>query len=91
MDEALLCDQLTILRSGQVLTTAPPGEIIQRGRTEVSVWRGAERSSETIQHYYTELPGVLQRFGLDRSVDRIELHEDSLETVILSMIEETPE
>jgi ABC-2 type transport system ATP-binding protein len=91
MDEALLCDQLTILRSGQVLATAPPGEIMQRGRTEVLVWRGFERFSDTIQHYYTELPGVLQRFGLDRSVDRIELHEDSLETVILSMIEETPE
>jgi ABC-2 type transport system ATP-binding protein len=88
MDEALLCDQLTILRDGQVLTTAPPQEILQRGHTRVLIWRGAERSSYTIRHYYTELSGVLQSFGLDPAVNRIELHEDSLETVILGMIEE---
>jgi ABC-2 type transport system ATP-binding protein len=91
MDEALLCDQLTILRAGQVLTTAPPADIMQRGRTEVVVWRSAERTTDTIRYYYFELPGVLQRFGLDPAVTRIELHEDSLETVILSMIEEPGE
>jgi hypothetical protein len=33
----------------------------------------------------------MERYGLDRSISRIELHEDSLETVILSMIEEAGE
>jgi ABC-2 type transport system ATP-binding protein len=91
MDEALLCDQLTVLRAGQVLITAPPEEIMQRGRTEVRVWRGNQVETETVRGYYTELPRLLERYGLDRSISRIELHEDSLETVILSMIEEAGE
>ena len=87
MDEALLCDRLTVLRAGRVLITAPPREIMQRGRTVVRVWRGSAVEEETVPHYYTELPRVLQRYGLDPSVTRIELHEDSLETVIVAMIE----
>lgn len=88
MDEALLCDQLTVLRGGEVLITAPPQVIMQRGRTEIRLWRGNRVETETVRGYYTELPRVLQRYGLDRSVTRIELHEDSLETVIVGMIEE---
>jgi ABC-2 type transport system ATP-binding protein len=88
MDEALLCDQLTVLRAGEVLVTAPPNDIMQRGRTRVCVWRGDHMEADTVRAYYTELPRVLQRYHLDPSVTRIELHEDSLETVILSMIEE---
>lgn len=88
MDEALLCDQLTILRAGVVLITAPPDAIMQRGRTEIHIWRGDRLETATVRGYYTELPRVLERYGLDRSITRIELHEDSLETVIVNMIEE---
>jgi ABC-2 type transport system ATP-binding protein len=91
MDEALLCDQLTVLRTGQVLVTAPPEDIMQRGRTEVRIWRGNRMEVETVHGYYTELPRVLEHYGLDRSISRIELHEDSLETVILKIIEEAGE
>jgi ABC-type multidrug transport system ATPase subunit len=91
MDEAMLCDQLTVLRTGQVLVTAPPEDIMQRGRTEVRIWRGNRLEVETVHGYYTELPRVLEHYGLDRSISRIELHEDSLETVILKIIEEAGE
>lgn len=87
MDEALLCDQLTVLRQGQVLVTAPPAEIMQQGETRVQLWRNGARDEVAIRRYYTELPRVLQRYGLDPEVQRIELHEDSLETIIVEMIE----
>ncbi len=90
MDEALLCDQLTILRSGRILITSPPRAILQRGRTVVKVWRGDQVEEFVIHHYFTELPNVLQQYGLDPDVSRIELHEDSLETVLLGMIKEDP-
>ncbi len=90
MDEPLLCDQLTVIRAGQVLVTAPPDDIMQRGRTWVRVWRDGQVEEDTVRAYYTELPNVLRRYGLDRTVTRIELHEDSLETVIVDMIEEPP-
>jgi ABC-2 type transport system ATP-binding protein len=91
MDEALLCDRLTVIRAGQVLITAPPDDIMQRGATEVHIWRGAQQDTESIRGYYTALPKVLQRYGLDRTVNRIELHGDSLESVIVQMIEEADE
>jgi ABC-2 type transport system ATP-binding protein len=87
MDEALLCDQLTVLREGQVLVTAPPRDIMQRGRTRIRVWRDGCVDETIVRHSFTELPRVLERYGLDPSVERIELHEDSLETIIVEMIE----
>jgi ABC-2 type transport system ATP-binding protein len=87
MDEALLCDQLTVLRQGKVLVTAPPGEIMQRGETTVDVWRGDVRDRVTVRHSFDELPRVLRSYGLDPTVTRIELHEESLESIIVEMIE----
>jgi hypothetical protein len=43
---------------------------------------------EVIRHSATELPGLLQRYGLDPAVERIDLDPDSLETVIVEMIED---
>jgi len=91
MDEALLCDRLTVLRAGKVLVTAPPQDILQRGRTNVRIWRGEQMEQDTVRYYYTELPRVLRAYGLDPTVTRIELHADSLETVIVEMIEEAAE
>jgi ABC-2 type transport system ATP-binding protein len=90
MDEALLCDQLTALRAGQVLITAPPEEIMQRGNTRVKIWHGGQLDTFGVKGYYAQLPDVLRRYGLDPAVTRIELHEDSLETIILDLIEEAP-
>lgn len=87
MDEPLLCDQLTIMRQGTVLLTEPPREIVQRGKTAVEIWRGSDVERASIRSSYTELPHLLERFGLDDSVTKIELHEDSLETIIVRMIE----
>jgi ABC-2 type transport system ATP-binding protein len=87
MDEALLCDRVTIMRQGQVLITAPPTEIMQHGQTRVEVQRGDERDKFTIRQSFIELPRLLERYGLDPAISRIELHDDSLETVIVEMIE----
>jgi ABC-2 type transport system ATP-binding protein len=87
MDEALLCDQLTIMRQGRVLVTAPPDDIMQRGETRVEIRNGSETERATIRHSFDELPRLLQRYGLDPGVTRIELHEDSLESIIVEMIE----
>jgi hypothetical protein len=71
-----------------VLVSAPPAEILQRGRTAVRIRRDGEVEQTVIRHSYSELPTLLQRYGLDPQVTCIELQEDSLETVIVEMIEE---
>jgi nitrogen-specific signal transduction histidine kinase len=32
------------------------------------------------------MPGILQKYGLDASISRIEVDEDTLETIVLGMI-----
>lgn len=88
MDEALLCDQLTILRDGDILTSAPPRELMQRGKIWVSVTRGEECTKVKISQYATELPLLLQKYQLDPAVSKIELEEEPLESIIIQMIEE---
>ncbi len=90
MDEALFCDRLAILRDGAVLATDTPHGLLRRGRTQVRLWRGrgADRPAEeaTLADYAEQLPEMLQRYGLDAAVDRIELEHDTLETIVLRLI-----
>jgi len=88
MDEALFCDRVAVMRDGAVLVSDSPKALLRRGRTRVSVWCGDERQSETLADYPSELPGLLRRRGLEDSVTRIELDEDTLETVVLELINE---
>jgi len=88
MDEALLCDYLTIIRDGQVLASETPQEIMQKGETELRVWQGEEIESTRVFHYATALPNLLQAHGLDPKISKIEVREEPLETVIVRMIGE---
>jgi len=86
MDEALLCERLAVLRAGTVLACATPAELLARGRTRVRVWRGDQPEETTLVDYPVELPKLLGRDGLNSAVRRIELERDSLDAVVLSLI-----
>ena len=88
MDEALLCNRLAVLRGGKVLVCETPRELLRRGRTHVSVHHRGAVDEATLDDYSTELPPLLQRYGLDSAVDRVELERDTLDTIILSLIAE---
>jgi ABC-2 type transport system ATP-binding protein len=86
MDEALLCDQLAIMRDGQLLECDTPRNIMLRGNTTVKVWRDGILEQFQITDYPSQLPGVLERFGLDRTITHMELEQDTLETIMLRLI-----
>jgi ABC-2 type transport system ATP-binding protein len=88
MDEAVLCDRLAVLRSGKVLVCETPRDLMRRGRTRVAVEHGDTVDEATLDAYSTELPLLLQRYGLDPAIRRIELERDTLDTIILSLIAE---
>ncbi len=83
MDEALHCDRLAIMRDGVVLVCDTPRNILRRGRTRVSIWQGNDVSSEAMTEYPTELPEILSRYD---GISRIEIEQDTMEDVVLSMI-----
>ncbi len=96
MDEALLCDRLAILSDGRVLACGTPRELLDRGHTRVHIWRAADKSIEqsileTPENYAESLPHLLQPYGLDPSVTKITIERDTLEQIVLRLIEQKPE
>jgi len=87
MDEALFCDRLAILSQGSLLACDTPKNLLRRGRTTIHIRRGAEDLTETVDNYPERLPAVLHRYGLDPAITRIEIEEDTLENVVLGLIQ----
>jgi ABC-2 type transport system ATP-binding protein len=87
MDEAVLCDRIAILRQGGVIATDTPGGIIERGETHLLVERDGAQEKETIGGRPEDLAAALRPYGLGRDVTAVEVETDTLETVVLSLIE----
>ncbi|HEV8144967.1 MAG TPA: ABC transporter ATP-binding protein [Bryobacteraceae bacterium] len=85
MDEALYCDRLAVLSDGRVIACDTPRNILHQGRAKVRVWRNGNLTEEILEDYPERLPTLL---GLDPSVTRIELQEDTLDNVLLGLIQE---
>jgi ABC-2 type transport system ATP-binding protein len=86
MDEAQLCDRLAILRDGVVLACDTPRDLLARGRATIRIHKGAEVETLHVANYADQLPQLLQHHSLDRAVTRIEIDQDTLETVVLELI-----
>lgn len=86
MDEALFCDQLAVMRDGVVLACDSPANLLRRGRTTIRVVREGQVAVETLINYPEQLPRFLQRYQLDPAISRIEIEEDTLETIVLDLI-----
>jgi ABC-2 type transport system ATP-binding protein len=87
MDEAMLCDRIAILRKGRIIATDSPRGILERGMTHVVVKRDGAEEEKTIGGRPEDLAAALRRYGLRPEVTAIDVESDSLETVVLSLIE----
>ncbi|HPC06930.1 MAG TPA: ABC transporter ATP-binding protein [Anaerolineaceae bacterium] len=88
MDEAMHCDQLAIIREGQLLACDTPRNIMWNGKARIRLWRGGQLEVSETGSYPSHLPGILQQYGLDPAISRIEVEEDTLEAIVLRMIHE---
>jgi len=91
MDEAMFCDRLAVLHEGKLLANDTPKKMLWNNRANISIWRGEKLETQEIVNYPEKLPAVLQRYGLEPSISRIEIEEDTLETVVLRMITQQEE
>jgi ABC-2 type transport system ATP-binding protein len=89
MDEATYCDRLAILHQGTLLADDTPQQLLWKNRAKVTIWRGEEQEEHEVTNYPERVPDILQNYGLDPKIRRIEIDEDSLESVILRMIKST--
>ncbi len=86
MDEAMYCDRLAILHEGVLLADETPHQLLWNNRAKIRIWRGEQVNEHKVTNYPEQLPGMLQGYGLDSGISRIEIDEDTLETVVLRMI-----
>jgi ABC-2 type transport system ATP-binding protein len=87
MDEAMLCDRIAILRSGRIIATDTPRSILEMGRTRIKVEQDGTDTEKTIGGHPEDLAAALRPYGLRPSVTAIDVESDSLEAVVLSLIE----
>jgi ABC-2 type transport system ATP-binding protein len=86
MDEVMLCDQVTILRNGEILAVDTPYNILKRGKTKMKVSFKDEEISTVINSTKENLADELKKSGLDKNVTGIELLPETIEDIILSII-----
>lgn len=87
MDEAMLCDRIAILLKGRIIADDTPRSILERGRTRLTVEQDGSVEEETIGGHPEDLAAALRPYGLRPGVTAIDVETDSLEAVVLSLIE----
>lgn len=88
MGEAMYCDRLAILHEGTLLADEPPRQLLWKQQAKVKLRRGNMVAEKLVSHYPEQLPKLLHKFGLDPTINRIEIEEETLEAVVLDMINE---
>ncbi len=87
MDEAMLCDRVAILRKGRIIASDTPRHILEEGKTRLLVERSGEEEEKFIGGRPEDLAAALYPYGLAPDVTAVDVETDSLETVVLSLIE----
>jgi len=88
MDEAILCDKVTILRNGEILVVDTPQNILQRGKTRMKIQVNGETKTSVIDSTPQGLAEELKKYGLEKHVSSIDLHADNMEEIILEIVRE---
>ena len=86
MDEAMLCDKVTILRNGEILAVDTPRNILHRGKTKLKIFDNHEEKTAVIDSTSENLADELKKFGLEKNISSVELQPDTIEDIILSII-----
>jgi hypothetical protein len=74
------------MRDGVVLAEDTPKNIMRQGQARIKVVRSGSSQIFTVTNYPSELPAILQNYQLDPAVSYVEIEEDTLETIVLSLI-----
>jgi len=86
MDEAMLCDKVTILRNGEILAVDTPQNILLRGKTSLKIVVDGDERNTVIDSTPKNLADELKRYGLDKGISAVELKSDNIEDIILSIV-----
>jgi ABC-2 type transport system ATP-binding protein len=86
MDEALLCDKVTILANGQIIAVDTPAKILERGKTLLKFSENGLLKETVIGSNPETLAKELQKLGLNHNITSISLEPDNIEHIVLDII-----
>ena len=86
MDEALLCDRVTILNQGRVILVDSPQNIMQHGKTRLSVTSPNGSSETEFESTPEAMAQKLHEFGLPNDISSIKIGSSTLEEIVLEII-----
>ena len=73
MNEAMLCDKVTVLRNGEILAVDTPQNILRRGKTKLKIVDNREETISMIDSNPKNLAAELKKFGLEKTISSVEL------------------
>jgi hypothetical protein len=79
---------LAILHEGVLLADEPPHQLLWNKKAKIKIQIENQVKEELVSNYPQALPILLQQFGLDSNINRIEIEEETLESVVLSMMDD---
>lgn len=88
MDEALLCDRIVILHRGSILADDSPTHILEAGQARLAIQFKDRTEEAKIAAKPTSLAERLHDYGLSPEITALSLDSDSLEDVILAIIQD---
>lgn len=88
MEEALLCDKVTILRNGEIIVVDSPQKILESGKTVLKFSESGVTKERILPSTPENLAKELQRLGMKEEISSVSLHPDSMEEIVLAIIEE---
>jgi len=91
MDEALLCDRVAVLLKGKIIAHDSPAAILEAGQAQLSVKKQGQIDELTIASTPEALAAGLHPYGLVSDVEAVSIEPDSLEEVILALIQDRGE
>ncbi len=86
MDEALLCDQLAIMRKGLLIAVDTPKNIMQRGKVTLTMQVAGKKVKNIIGGNPKELAQALYEYKLSSDVTSIQVEQETLEEIVLDII-----
>lgn len=88
MDEAMLCDKVTILYNGEIMAVDSPRKILRLGKTKLKIIVNGEAKIDIIDSTPGDLATELKKSGLDKNISSVELQPDNFEEIILSIMKQ---
>jgi len=91
MDEAMLCDKVILLREGNVIAHDTPRNLIARGNSNLHFKTDKKEWKEKVSAEGTTMAKALQQYGLSKEITKLDIDAESLEDVMISLLNDKKE